>query len=129
MVSISGNLPSLPTFLFIACKTNTHTLVSSRFRDHQVEGREEVADVLLDASNSMGDGGDNRRSRGRRVMSHPPRPLCTPEHAAHVKARSQHAHVPLRFFLSPLWRKTQEEIDIYFCSWDKVDPIPVLLLC
>jgi hypothetical protein len=65
----------------------------------------EVAAILQAVSNYMADGGEDRRSRGRRVTLHPPQPFSTHDHAADVKARSQHAHVPQCSFLSPLWRK------------------------
>ena len=63
----------------------------------------EVAAVLQTASNSMSSdqGDDGRRSRGRRVSSHPPPPFSTHDQVPH----RQHT------VTSPLWRKTREEIE------------------
>lgn len=63
----------------------------------------EVAAVLQTASNSMSDGENGQRSRGRRVSSHPPPPFSASD-PMKMSGRP-------RTSTSPLWRKTREEIE------------------
>jgi hypothetical protein len=66
----------------------------------------EVAAVLQTASNSMSMvGGDDRRSRGRRVASHPPPPFSADGTMKGMPSSR------VRTSTSPLWRKTREEIE------------------